>query len=75
MGRRIFICQRILQILCTILWSSITQWVPFSLMELGIVLSPFSGSIFTFVWHCSQKELEKISFGYPLDSEYCFFSG
>ena len=23
-----------------IIWSSITQWVPFSLMELGIVLSP-----------------------------------
>lgn len=24
-----------------ILWSSLTQWIPFSLMELGILLSPF----------------------------------
>lgn len=32
-----------------ILWSSVTQWVPFSLMELGIVLFPFL-AVFLIVW-------------------------
>ncbi len=32
-----------------ILWSSLTQWVPFSLMELGIVLSPFL-TVFLLAW-------------------------
>ncbi len=32
-----------------ILWSSVTQWFPFSLMELGIVLFPFL-AVFLIVW-------------------------
>ncbi len=38
------------------------------------MLSPFLAVVFLLcVWHCSQKELEKISFGYPLDSRVLFF--
>lgn len=32
-----------------IIWSSVTQWIPFSLMELGIVLAPFL-VIFLIAW-------------------------
>lgn len=32
-----------------IIWSSVTQWIPFSLMELGIVLAPFL-AIFLIIW-------------------------
>lgn len=32
-----------------VIWSSVTQWIPFSLMELGIVLAPFL-AVFLIVW-------------------------
>lgn len=32
-----------------IVWSSVTQWIPFSLMELGIVLAPFL-AVFLILW-------------------------
>lgn len=32
-----------------IIWSGVTQWAPFSLMELGIVLSPFL-AVFLLIW-------------------------
>lgn len=38
-----------------ILWSSITQIFPFSLMELGIVLSPFA-AVFLIVWFVRHRK-------------------
>lgn len=38
-----------------IIWSSITQWVPFSLMELGIVLSP-ALAVFLVIWAVTHRK-------------------
>lgn len=36
------------------IWSSVTQWIPFSLMEFGIVLAPFF-LIFLIIWLIFQR--------------------